>query len=209
MEAEATYKVCIFGEGGVGKTTLTRRYLTGLFDDETKMTLGASIHIKYQTVEGIKVATQIWDFGGEERFKFMLPVYAHGSAGAIFMYDITRYATLKKGEEWLTFFNQGLGSSDTDVPILFVGSKLDRESERTVSAEEAVRLTRDLNFFKHIECSAKTGENIEEIFQILVKEIMQRKGVLPKTELPAPAYSEPIYSEPEPSPPIYSGPIYS
>ena len=147
METEATYKICIFGEGGVGKTTFTRRYLTGIFDDATKMTIGAAIHVHYVTIEGIRVALQIWDFGGEDQFKFMLPVYAHGSSGAIFMFDVSRYVTLQKSHEWISSFNEGIGTYESNVPILMAGSKIDL-ADRVISAEEAMETTKELNIFE-------------------------------------------------------------
>ena len=75
-------------------TSLTRSYLTGLFDFDTKMTIGANIFVKYVELAGKKITLQVWDFGGEGQFKFLLPVYAHGSAAAIFMVDISRHAPI-------------------------------------------------------------------------------------------------------------------
>jgi len=72
----ATFKICIFGAGGVGKTTLVQRYITGHFRESTKMTIGADILIKELEINNWKVRLQIWDFGGEARFIFFLPPYA-------------------------------------------------------------------------------------------------------------------------------------
>ena len=175
METYAAYKICIFGEGGVGKTSLTKRYLTGLFDDATKMTMGASIFVKYVDLQGKRIALQLWDFGGEEQYRFLLPVYAHGSAAAIFMYDITRYVTLQKADNWVSIFKEGL--DDKDIPILLVGAKLDLESNRGTPKSDSEVFSKDHGFFNYIECSAKTGENIEEIFQLIINEIFKRAGI--------------------------------
>ena len=122
MDVQATFKLCIFGDGGVGKTTLTRRFLTGLFDMDTKITLGASIFVKFTEIEGKRISIQIWDFGGEKQFRFLIPVYAHGSSAGIYMFDLTRMGTLSDIDDWLTFFKDGLSqiwatpSSISDMP---------------------------------------------------------------------------------------------
>jgi len=131
--ADVTFKLCLFGDGGVGKTTLTERYLMGLFSEDTKITLGTSFYQKDISVEGLLVNLQIWDFGGEEQFRALFPNYINGAAGAIFMYDLTRFITLKNLTRWID--KMGETVRYTDIPILMVGGKLDMEEKRAVDKE--------------------------------------------------------------------------
>ena len=101
------YKVCIFGDGGVGKTTLIGRYMTGVFKSNTEITIGVDFHIKKLDIQDKRVSLQIWDFAGEGRFRALLPSYVLGASGGIFMYDITRYSSLRNFQEWLTIFKKG------------------------------------------------------------------------------------------------------
>ena len=172
MEVEYTFEMCIFGDGGVGKTTLTRRFLTGLFELDTKITMGAAIFVKYLEIDGKKISVQIWDFGGENQFRFLIPVYAHGSSAGIFMYDITRYSTLGEIEDWLTFFRDGLTGEEKNIPIMMVGGKSDLIEKRSVSKEDGLELSQKYDFFDFYECSSKTGENIELIFDRIVRQMM-------------------------------------
>jgi len=169
----ATFKVCIFGAGGVGKTTLVQRYVTGHFRESTKMTIGADILIKELEINNWKVKLQIWDFGGEARFRFFLPPYARGAFAGIFMFDITRYNSLLDFDEWMKIFLKGASFGGKQVPVLMVGGKLDLENRRTVSLEEASYFAQNRNVFKIMECSSKTGENVELIFEVITKEIME------------------------------------
>ena len=167
------YKICLFGPGGVGKTTLTRKYLTGLFEEDTKFTMGASIFVKHLKINDKKVLVQIWDFGGEQQYRFLLPVYSHGSAGGIFMFDLSRYSTIKDIEEWITIFKEGLDKNERELPLLLVGGKLDLSEKRSVSKEVALEFAKKNECFEYIECSSKTGENVEKLFEILINEILK------------------------------------
>ncbi|MFX1236148.1 MAG: Rab family GTPase [Promethearchaeota archaeon] len=178
LNADATYKIAIFGEGGVGKTTLTQRYLTGIFRLDTQLTMGAEIFIKYLDIKGKRVVMQIWDFGGEERFRFLLPTYAHGSNGGIFMFDTSRYSTLIKLEGWLEVFREGLDESNMEIPVLLVGGKADLIDNKQVSKGDALELAQSHKMFDYIECSAKTGENVPLIFETIVQKIMERAGII-------------------------------
>ena len=64
------------------------------------MTLGVEFLLKALEVNGETVKLQIWDFAGEERFRFLFPSYIRGANGAIFMYDITNYGSLAHVDNW-------------------------------------------------------------------------------------------------------------
>ncbi len=171
---DATFKICVFGDSGVGKTTLINRYLTNLFQVDPDMTLGVEFHVKYVNINGKKVFLQIWDFAGEDRFRFILPNYIVGSSGCIFMYDITRNSSFKNFDNWLNTFKEGLRKNNNNIPLMMVGGKLDLQETREVDYEEAFELAKLNNLTNFIECSAKTGEYIEEIFISITQRMMKK-----------------------------------
>ena len=172
---DATFKICIFGDSGVGKTTLTQRYLTGLFDSGTTLTIGSNFYRKAVVVEEKDVVLQIWDFGGERQFRRMFPNYFKGSSGAIFMYDITRFVTLKNIDEWMSAIQKNI---EDNIPMFMVAGKLDLIDKKAVDKSEALEMAEKYNFTNYMECSAKTGHNVEEIFYYLTQAILIQKGII-------------------------------
>jgi GTP-binding nuclear protein Ran len=86
--ASFTFKIIAAGDGGVGKTTMFRKYITGQFDFETKMTIGVEIFNKDHVIENGRIAAlQLWDFGGQERFRFFLDNFVLGANGVFLMFD--------------------------------------------------------------------------------------------------------------------------
>ena len=173
-----TFKICIFGDGGVGKTTLIQKYVSGFFKESTKMTIGLDIATKVIEIKDWSVKLQLWDFGGEERFRFFLPAYARGSFAGIFVYDITRYASLRNFDLWLNTFKKGVDFEISPIPLLMVGAKLDLEDSRSIPIEEALDFAQIKNIFEVIECSSKTGENVESIFECITLQILKNKGFI-------------------------------
>lgn len=167
---DAIYKVIIFGDAGSGKTTLMKRYMTDMFISDTQMTIGVDFEIKTVVIEGRTVKLQIWDFGGEERFRFLLPKYIRGASGGIFMYDITNYSSLIHVNDWLAVVEE-VGKQ---FPILLVGGKLDLENNRQVSEEDAIKVAQSRNLNRLIECSSKTGQNVDYIFDTITKLMINR-----------------------------------
>ena len=113
IEQKLAFKLCIFGAGGVGKTTLIRRFVTRVFEKDIKMTIGADFSVKNISHEGRTITLRIWDFAGEDRFRVLLPAFAKGADGGIFMFDLTRYSSIKDIEDWLSIFEYFI--SDTAI----------------------------------------------------------------------------------------------
>jgi len=172
-DREGAFKLCIFGDGGVGKTTLVNRYLTSVFDETLKMTIGADFYVKDLEIDGKKVVNRIWDFGGEQRFKVLLPSFAKGADGGIFMYDITRYTSIKNIDDWLSIFEKNTRDKQINIPIIMVGGKLDLQEKRSVETDDAIELSEKHNLQGYYECSSKTGENVEDIFESITRKMMK------------------------------------
>lgn len=167
------FKLPIFGDAGVGKTTLTHRYLHGLFKQSYHGTIGVDFFLKKLELNGKNISLQIWDFAGEEKFRFLLPGIINGANGTIFMFDITRYVTFENLSNWLSVFKTANENHNQTVPALLVGSKTDLEGIRTVPSKEAKSFAQDNNLSGYIECSSKNGENVEELFRKITKIMMK------------------------------------
>lgn len=174
---DAVFKLCIFGDGGVGKTTLVNKYLTGVFKGNTSMTIGLDFHVKLIEVDGLKVKLQIWDFAGEERFRFFLPTYMRGTSGGIFMYDITRFSSIKNIDKWFNVLEKDTLVIKDGMPILLVGGKTDLDYKRAVRGDSALEKAIKYNLQGFIECSAKTGVNVDNVFETVARLMMTKAGM--------------------------------
>ncbi len=165
-------KICILGEGGVGKTTLTKRIITGIFDSTTKMTIGVDFHLlktsifdplapeEAEDVNQIDLQAQIWDFAGEERFRFMLPRYCKGAVGGVLCFDLSRYSTTKYIDEWYQIWKE---NAPQGSPIILVGTKadlLENDEDKVIAQETLDDIADQLKIEKRYRISAKSGQNI-------------------------------------------------
>ncbi len=167
------FKCVIFGDGGVGKTTFVQRYLTGVFDEKLVITIGANFLTKHVDVDGKQITLQIWDLAGEESFRSILPTYITGSSGGIFMFDVTRFSSLKNLDAWLEVVRQ----TAKDIPLLMLASKIDLGEERSITSESAMELATNNDFYAYGETSSKSGIYIEEAFELLTRAILEYKNI--------------------------------
>jgi len=167
-------KVLTAGEGGVGKTTLLHRYVEGKFDANTKMTIGVEFFLKELQIHGKNVMLQLWDFGGQERFRFLLQSYTSGAKGALLMFDLTRPLTLDRIGQWIEICR----TENNDLPILFLGTKYDLKDQISVNEDYVTQLIDKYDLIDYIKISSKTGKNVQESFEMLTTNILESLGKL-------------------------------
>ena len=165
------FKVLTAGDGGVGKTTLLHRYIHDTFVANTQMTLGVEFFTKELEFDEASVMLQLWDFGGQEQFRFMLERYALGAKGALILFDLTRYVTLESIEEWVRICRKG----DPNLPILLIGSKLDLEEDIQIDDETVLQIKEKFGFIDFIKVSSKTGESVEATFSQLAEIVLKNE----------------------------------
>jgi len=157
-------KLVMLGEGRVGKTSLTLRYVSNEFDEHRETTINASYLEKSINVAGEQRKLAIWDTAGQEKFSALAPIYYRDAEGAVLVYDITMKESFPKVAKWLTELRDHAGD---DIILAIAGNKCDRESDRQIRREDAEEFARKNNA-KHFETSAKTNKGIGEVFWILI-----------------------------------------
>jgi small GTP-binding protein len=169
---EFTIKIVLLGAAGVGKTSLVYQFMEKKFRDNYKQTLGVNLLKKDLHIEGYGgVAAQIWDLGGQEPFKALRKLYLEGANGGLVIFDLTERKSFDELPEWIESFRNARG----DLPLLLIGNKSDLEKKININENEAKTFANSHNM-KLVITSAKTGQNVEEVFVELTKTILDNMG---------------------------------
>eukprot|EP00013_Stygamoeba_regulata_P026702 CAMPEP_0177649168 /NCGR_PEP_ID=MMETSP0447-20121125/11225_1 /TAXON_ID=0 /ORGANISM="Stygamoeba regulata, Strain BSH-02190019" /LENGTH=206 /DNA_ID=CAMNT_0019151873 /DNA_START=256 /DNA_END=876 /DNA_ORIENTATION=- len=168
-------KVVILGQHDVGKTCLVERYLLGKFKANVTATVGAAFGAKKVDVDGTSVTLGIWDTAGAERYESMSRIYYRSARAAIVCYDLTNKASFNKVRFWV----EELLASEKNCEIYLVGTKADRVSEgeeaRAISAATVENYASNINA-KVLETSAKTGQNVDQLFNTIAHDYVAKYG---------------------------------
>ncbi|MFX0082514.1 MAG: Rab family GTPase [Candidatus Hodarchaeota archaeon] len=172
------FKIIIVGSAAVGKTSLLHRFVENKFNFRYKLTIGADFLSK--VIEGYPnpettSKLQIWDIGGQERYKFLRSSFFDGANGALVVFDISRWHTYEELNDWISDLREFAGEN---VPFILIGNKLDLIKEiygeyDKESAEEFAKSEK--SYF--IETSAKTGENVEGAFLNLTHKMIKNQKI--------------------------------
>lgn len=165
------FKVIIIGEAGVGKTSLIKRFVSGRFTSDYRVSIGANLFVKDLILNSdIDVSIQIWNIAGQEKWVKMRHLYYKGTHGALIVGDLSRGNTFEQLKE---FWNPDLKKFCGDIPKILVVNKIDLKP--IVSKSEIKKLAQNINVKATIFTSAKNGQNVEEAFHQIADEIITSK----------------------------------
>jgi len=172
MEEEIVYKVLLLGDSSVGKTCFLLRYCDKSFQDVHLSTIGLDYRLKTITLKNNKnIKLQIWDTAGQDRFRAITKNYYKSANGVLLIYDISNLQTYENVKNWISQIRE---EANPNVIIYLVGNKIDLPKEkRVVNIEDGEKIAEEYEI-KFKEASAKSGTNVNEIFEELVEQIDEK-----------------------------------
>ncbi len=161
-------KIIVGGDGGVGKTTLLKQFCYDQYCDDQTLTVGNEIFVKKAKIEEHPLFLQIWDLGGQDRFRFMLSEFLKGAAGAIIAFDVKRRKSFLDLKEWIQMFRE----TNDELPILLIATKKDLGYHPTLNEDIAKSLVEEYGLITFVEISSKDNLNVDLPFKVLLKHLM-------------------------------------
>ncbi len=172
MTKKFVFKILIAGNGGAGKTTLLRRYVNGVFNESTIETVGVDFFIKEIMFDDLEAncSLQLWDLGGQERFRHLLENFVMGARAALLLFDMTRMPVINEIIAWVNLVRM----HDMNLPIILVGTKSDLEDLIAVNDEIALNIKQTFQMVDYIKTSSKSGMNVDIAFKSIIEFLMTK-----------------------------------
>ncbi|UCC19701.1 MAG: GTP-binding protein [Promethearchaeota archaeon] len=171
------FKICVIGDGAVGKTSLIKKYTQGSFQKEYISTLGTQFSNYEEIIDGEKVRLFLWDIAGQDSFQALRQRFYIGSSGAIIVFShapeqIDSYNHVLR---WLDDLKKHCGN----IPIVLFGNKVDLvddgelASNPNIPTSDAIvdKFVKENRFIGYYKTSALTGQGVTDAFKALVKKL--------------------------------------
>jgi small GTP-binding protein len=163
---EPGMKVVMLGDSGVGKTAIVNRMAAQRFPNHHMPTIGSQFVEIRVSVEGVQIPIHLWDTAGQEAYQSLVGYYSRESKGAVVVFDVTSEKSFDSIPKWLTFIRGTCPS----VKIVLFANKVDQDGSRVMSSS-AIREFAAVNQLNCLEGSARTGQNVHELFDRLGEEL--------------------------------------
>ena len=163
MAKKLMKKICLLGDGAVGKTSLIRKFVFDRFEDKYIMTFGTKVSKKLVSITRddmeYKLTFLIWDILGQRIHNNLHAAYYQGATAAFIVCDTTRKETLEHMDEWITVFR----NVNKGAPLILLGNKSDLVDQMQFGESDMAQLAAKYRVTSHLT-SAKTGVHVEESF---------------------------------------------
>ena len=178
LQYDLSFKLIVIGDSGVGKSCLTNRATTNLFEDTYSATVGfefVSFNVK---INEKVIKLQIWDTCGQELYRSLITNFYRNSSLAIIVYAINSKDSFENIEMWLRELRT---HSNPDAKVFLIGNKIDLENERKITREQGENFAKTNKLHLFLESSAKTGFNAKKVFikaaKVLYDEHLKYKNI--------------------------------
>ena len=174
-DSDLVFKILLLGDSEVGKSCFLMRYSENVFIENYITTIGLDYKLKTVKLDsGKSIKVQLWDTAGQDKYRTIAKNYYKGSHGILLLYDITKQSSFDNIREWVRDIKEEVN----EKAILFlIGNKIDMEDQRKIPKEKGVELAEEFKI-PFFEASAKSGENVDEVFKALYNKICEIYGDL-------------------------------
>ena len=172
-EVPKDIKILLFGNTGVGKTSIFKRYYENKFDGNYNSSIGIDFQTKVIKHKNKSYSIQLFDTAGQERFRSITSSYFRMAEYYMLVFDLTNKNSLNAVPDWIESLKEFI-----DKPkYIILGNKSDLERNK-IPDDEINDVLEGQDHFKindenFIKVSAKTGENIKEAFKYLLDIVEQ------------------------------------
>lgn len=155
-------KICLLGASSVGKTSLVKKFVEGIFNEKYLTSIGVKVDKKVVSVKKQEVQLMLWDIEGYDRYNVFQDKYLRGAAGYIIVVDQTRKNSLLEGMDI-----HSLVRKISNVPAILAINKSDLQANWLLEDDQINQYLELFDF--QFNTSAKTGNNVEEVFQAIAE----------------------------------------
>ena len=176
-ESDFVFKILLLGDSEVGKSCFLMRYSDNVFVENYITTIGLDYKLKIVKLDsGKTIKVQLWDTAGQDKYRTIAKNYYKGSHGILLLYDTTKMSSFENIREWIQDIRQEVSPKSI---IFLIGNKIDLTEQRKISKEQGEELAEEFKI-PFFEASAKSGENVDEVFKALYEKIIEAYGDLEK-----------------------------
>ena len=175
---EFGFKICVIGDGAVGKTSLIKKYTEGTFEKDYIKTIGAQFSRFTKKINEDIINLIFWDIAGQDDFNFLQPLFYKESKACIIVFSLEENDLGKTSFDHIKDWHNELKKYCGNIPVVVFANKVDLIDEEDFEDTDINKFAEELNFLGYYLTSAKTGQGVVDAFNSIIGELYSRNKAL-------------------------------
>jgi small GTP-binding protein len=172
------FKIAVVGDGGVGKTSLIKKFTQGTFQKDYIKTIGAQFTKIQKEIDGDEISLIFWDIAGQGGFDFLSSLFYKDSKACILVYSLEENELGSESFNHIIDWSNELRMRCGNIPIVLFANKVDLIQENDIDITKIQRIIDDMKIFRYYLTSAKTGQGVNEAFNIIIEKLYQNSKLI-------------------------------
>jgi len=168
---EFEFKISIIGDGGVGKTSLIKKFTKGTFEKDYIKTIGAQFSRYDKEIKGDAINLIFWDIAGQDDFNFLHPLFYKESRASIIVCSLEENSLGKDSFLHIKNWHNELKKYCGNIPVVLFANKVDLLNENDLNELEIQEIVKEFDFLGYYITSAKTGQGVIEAFNAIIENL--------------------------------------
>ncbi|MFW9879102.1 MAG: Rab family GTPase [Candidatus Thorarchaeota archaeon] len=175
---EFGFKISIIGDGGVGKTSLIKKFTKGTFEKDYVKTIGAQFSRYDKEINGDIINLIFWDIAGQDDFNFLHPLFYKESRAGIIVCSLEENDLGKDSFIHIKNWYNELKKYCSNIPVVLFANKIDLVKENNINIIKIQEIVKKYGFFGYYLTSAKTGQGVIEAFNAIIEKLYYKSKKL-------------------------------
>jgi len=168
------FKIIVVGDKKVGKTSLIKRFIQGIFITDYVKTIGAQYFVYNKEIEGNRIRSLFWDIAGGDVNRFLRPSFFKNSKAAIIVYSLEDNKLGEESLKQISKWYQEIVELCGDIPIVVLANKADLVDEIKLDNSLIQEFVNENKLVGHYITSAKTGKGVIEAFNLIIETLYSK-----------------------------------
>ncbi|MHA2036497.1 MAG: Rab family GTPase [Promethearchaeota archaeon] len=172
------FKITVIGAGGVGKTSLIKKFTKGTFDTNYVKTIGAQFSEYEKEIGRDKIRLILWDIAGQDDFHFLRPSFYEESRAAIIVFSLEENELGQRSFQNITHWQKEVNQHCGNIPVVIFANKVDLVDEENIREASLQKTIENQNYLGFFLTSAKTGKGVNQAFNSIINELYHKSQTL-------------------------------
>ena len=179
----ADFKIIVIGNSDTNKTGFVNKYTKNIFSETYKATIVSEFGFKIFEYGDNLYRVQLWDLAGQDKNCMITKIFAKDTHGVVVMSNACNIQSREDSIKWKKSIDEFKFFDGKELPCILVENNIELLPDDEHNDSSFEEFWKNNGFMKGFRVSSKTGKNVNESMEFLIKKIIKRMEIITENKI--------------------------